>query len=147
MATIVSGIIAILLLVLYAYAVVILARAPEAEPTEQVRTVLGLVGGLVSALVVAVLAITPSRGSGRSGEASGLAAMVSQAAGVSAAATEYVAWAYLFVWLACGVALLFRWMQATSPSQALKMAATSWLGLAVAAAYAYLGLHPSAPNG
>jgi hypothetical protein len=54
----------------------------------------------------------------------------------------YVIGAYLLVWLLCGVALLFYWMYLAAPIPALDAAAKSWLGLAVAAAYSYLGLRP-----
>lgn len=127
-----SGIIAVFLLVLYAYAIVILVRTPDQEPSPQVGTILGLVGGLVSALVVAVLAITPP------GEAVSFAF---REPGTSIAARDVVAWAYLLVWLACGAALLVFWMRTPAPAKSLASAATSWLGLAVAAAYAYRGLN------
>ncbi len=132
MAKIVSGIIAVLLLVLYAYSISVLVATPDTEPTPQVGTILSLVGGLVSALVVAVLAVTkPSER---------LASLFVDAGDVGDGAVTVVTWAYLFVWLGCGVVLLFVWLKAPMPAKSLSAAATSWLGLAVAASYAYLGL-------
>lgn len=131
MATTISGIIAVFLLILYAYAIVILVRKPDQEPYPQVGTILSLVGALVSALVVAVLAITPP------GETVSFALT---APGSSLSAVEIVTWSYLFVWLSCGAVLLFSWLRTPAPANSLASAATSWLGLAVAAAYAYLGL-------
>ena len=132
MAKVVSGIIAVLLLGLYAYAISVLVAAPDMEPTPQVGTILGLVGGLVSALVVAVLAVTkPSER---------LASLFVGAGEPGDGAVTVVTWAYLFVWLGCGIVLLFVWLKTPIPAKSLSAAATSWLGLAVAAAYAYLGL-------
>jgi hypothetical protein len=128
----VSGVIAVFLLGLYAYAIWALVSAPDKEPTQQVGTILSLVGGLVSALVVAVLA-APKPGQRAS-------SLFVDAGTSSEGAVTIVTWAYLFVWLGCGAVLLVWWMTTPVPAQALSAAATSWLGLAVAAAYAFLGL-------
>jgi hypothetical protein len=132
MAKIVSGIVTVLLLGLYVYAISVLVATPDMEPTQQVGTILSLVGGLVSALVVAVLAVT------KPGER--LASVFVKAGDSGGGAVNIVTWAYVFVWLGCGAVLLFCWMKTPVPAKSLSAAATSWLGLAVAAAYAYLGL-------
>jgi hypothetical protein len=137
LAKIVSGLIAIVLIGLYAYAVSILVSVPTNEPSPQIGTILGLVGGLVSALVVAVLAATP--------QGAHPARAFVEPAGSFDSAVSIVIWAYLFVWLGCGAILLYSWLNTEVPAKSLEAAATSWLGLAVAAAYAYLGLKkPSA---
>lgn len=132
MAKVVSGIIAVLLLGLYAYVISVLVATPDTEPTQQVATILSLVGGLVSALVVAVLGVT------KPGER--LASVFLKAGDAGDGAVTVVTWGYLFVWLACGTVLLFVWLKTPLPAKSLSAAATSWMGLAVAAAYAYLGL-------
>lgn len=119
-----------------AYAISLLVAAPGTEPSQQVASVLSLVGGLVAALVVAVLAITPAGGNP--------ARLFFGGSTSAIRAVTVIAWAYLLVWLGCGGTLLITWMGTTVPSKALGAAATSWLGLAVAAAYSYLGLKPPA---
>ena len=156
MAQAIRGVIAVFLLSLYAYAIYILVKEPTVEPISQVRTILTVVGGLVSALIVAVLAVTPPNGSPAS-------IFVDESSRFREAVT-IVTWAYVSVWLVCGGVLLYFWMTpgnaaklvdavaaipkppdaiAAAPSKTLDAAATSWLGLAVAAAYAYLGLKKS----
>ena len=148
MAQAVSGVIVVFLLGLYAHAVSILVKDPVQDPVSQVRTILTVVGGLVSALIVAVLAATPPKAPlGR--------VFVERESRLMTPVTV-VTWAYVFVWLACGGVLLYCWLTPAAclppgelqklagtipaPSKTLDTAATSWLGLAVAAAYAYLGL-------
>ena len=131
MASVVSGFIAVLLLLLYAYAISILIRHPDQEPSSQIGTILGLVGGLVSALVVAVLAITPPDES---------IAFAFGDPGKAVKAVKVVTSGYLIVWIICGVVLVVTWMRTPTPAKSLAAAATSWLGLAVAAGYTYLGL-------
>src|SRR5262245_39744174 len=132
MARAVSASIAVILLGLYAYAVAMLLASPRETPNEPVGTILNLVGGLVSALVIAALAITPP--------AENPAHLFGVVAGtrLERAASLVVA-VYLVVWLGCGVALLVRWMQVPDATPVLSAAAKSWLGLAIAAAYSYLG--------
>ena len=134
MTQLISAIIATMLLVLYAVAVVRLTRAPNTPPSEAVQTVLSLVGGLVSALVVAVLAVTPAGGSPT--HAFAAAALVPTAQAI----LEYIVGAYLVVWLGCGAWLLVTWIWVADATPALASAAKSWLGLAVAAAAGYLSL-------
>ena len=131
MPSLVSAFIAVLLLVLYAYAISILIRKPDEEPSAQIGTILGLVGGLVSALVIAVLAITAPTES---------IASAFGDPGKAERAVKIVTSAYLVVWLICGVVLVVTWMRTPTPAKSLAAAATSWLGLAVAAGYTYLGL-------
>ncbi len=47
---------------------------------------------------------------------------------------------YLLAWLICGIALVITWMRVPAVSASVAAAAKSWLGLAIAAAYAFLGL-------
>lgn len=135
MPKIVSAVIAFVLLGLYAYAVSIIYGAPTDQPSEPVITILSLVGGLVSALVVAVLAITPAR-------ANPAVVLLAPMGPTAEKIVTILTGAYLLAWLVCGVALLVKWMQVPDATKVLSAAATSWLGLAVAAAYSYFGLKP-----
>ena len=136
MAKIVPALIAVLLLVLSIYAVAVVGSDPAKVPAQSIQTVLSLVGGLVSALVVAVLAITPP---------SGNPAKAFVGKGPIPPAATLVTNAYLLAWLGCGIWLTYVWLTHSDASDVLISAAQSWLGLAVAAAYAFLGLKPSEP--
>jgi hypothetical protein len=133
MAKIVPALLAVLLLVLYVYAVVMVGLDPTKVPAQSIQFVLSVVGGLVSALVVAVLAITPP---------SGNPARAFLGKGPIPPAATLVANAYLVAWLGCGIWLMYLWLTHSNASDVLISAAQSWFGLAVAAAYAFLGLKP-----
>ena len=106
--------------------------------TSNMSATLALVAGLVSALVVAELAIT------KSGEIpkAGLLGMVSQNERKSLG--QIISIIYLFVWLVTGLAAFyfgFLIVEDDSASLAsLSNLGQSWLGVAVGAAYAYFGL-------
>jgi quinol-cytochrome oxidoreductase complex cytochrome b subunit len=135
MASIVSGVIVVFLLVLYVYAIKQLVDKPTEEPTPQVATILTLVGGLVSALVVSVLAITPP--------GDNVARVFLDSKGLLIPGLAILSWAYLGVWFLCGAALVVKWMGTKGPAQTLRNAANTWLGLAVAAGWAYFKLKPN----
>src|SRR5947208_16079587 len=103
MVQVVSGTIAVILLGLYGYAIKVLVQSPTAEPIHQIATVLNLVGGLVSALIVSVLAITPPAGNPAR----------SFLRVDPPKAVTIITWAYVGVWLVCGCVLLFFWMRTT----------------------------------
>lgn len=95
------------------------------------------VGGLVSALVVAVLGATkpgvnPSR------------ALVSENASAQVKKVgNIVVVLYLVVWAGTGLAaLIVGLMMYPDASQTLANLGTTWLGIAVAAGYAYFGIKP-----
>jgi hypothetical protein len=146
-----GGLIAIVLLGLYVYATVYSIQAAlclgppgstcttyTAELNDGVVTVLYLVGGLVAALVISVLAITDPKG------APGAGLVENTASEVLKNSVKYVTIAYIVVWVACGVAaLVVGLMKYPEAVPLLNAAAKSWLGLAVAAAYAYLNLKPA----
>lgn len=137
MTRVVSGLIAVFLLVVYAGVVAWLVwttmTGGATELSEAMKTVLTLVGGLVSALVIAVLAVTPPAGSpGR--------AFVVTGTVVERKVADGVVVSYVAVWFISGAALLVAWLMRPDASVDLAAAAKSWLGVALAAAYAYLGL-------
>jgi hypothetical protein len=102
---------------------------------------MNLIGGLVSALVIAELAVTEP---GSTPVARALVS-VSATRPTLAQAGSIVIVLYLVVWVATGLAAYvvgtMWWPQALQPLTDLGQ---GWLGLAVAAAYAYFGISPPA---
>ncbi|QJW89703.1 hypothetical protein HNV11_10085 [Spirosoma taeanense] len=141
-----GGIIAVLLLGLYAYAIIyaILAVYCSLETgctdypknlNEGINTVLTLVGGLVSALVVAELAIT------KPGDTPTARLLNTGSTPTANKTVGIIAVVYIAVWLVCGVAsLIVGYLQYPDVVPVLTASAKGWLGLAVAAAYSYLGV-------
>lgn len=138
---IVGAIIAALFLGLFGYVLIqaiLHAHELAPVPSEDAFYIMNIVGGLVSAVVVAELAITAS------GEAPvGRAFSPAAAAGTPAPGPRLLATVYVFVWLALGMAaLLFGLMNYEVRVPQLVEFAKTWLGLAIAAAYAYFGIQP-----
>jgi hypothetical protein len=140
-----GGLIALILLCLYGYAVIfavviVLNGTPE-QFTDGYVTTMSTVGGLVSALVIAELAVTEP---GKPPAARALTA----AGGVDPSATAlsrltWVTAAYLLAWVALGLAAyIVGVMQHPSVLTQLTDLGRNWLGLAVASAYAYFGIKP-----
>ena len=97
------------------------------------------VGGLVSALVVARLTITPPK------ESVGEYEHTEMTSGMRSTA-RYLTFAYLLIWLATGLAaLIIGVMLYPDINSTLRDLGTSWFGLAVTSVYTYFGLEP-APN-
>lgn len=110
------------------------AGAPVAFNTG-VTYVVTTVGGLVSALVVAQLALAAP------GESPTLARA---AAREDERLFRRLAVAYMLVWLVVGLAaLVVGTMLFPDANATLSELGTTWLGLAVAAGYAYFGLKPT----
>ncbi|MET0395463.1 MAG: hypothetical protein ABW277_01420 [Longimicrobiaceae bacterium] len=144
-----GALIAVILLGLYVYSVVVgvlvvdcvttpaCTRYPASAFTAGMVQVLTLVGGLVSALVIAELAITSP------GEQVMARALESAPSPRKQNAVKVVTAVYLLVWLGAGLAaFVVGVMQHPTVLQPLTDFGLAWLGLAVAAAYAYLGLDP-----
>ena len=154
-----GSLIAVILLGLYVYAVVTAifivncnATGGCAEPeklfTIGFANVMTIVGSLVSALVIAELAAT------KPGETPG-ARMLPGTPSVTTSSTDgstsdepgplnkAVIILYFVVWLFTGLAaFVVGWMQYPGVIQPLTDLGQAWLGLAVAAAYAYFGIDP-----
>jgi hypothetical protein len=95
------------------------------------------VGGLVSALVIAQLSVTPP------GKVPTVGSFAPETERSATAVTIVVA-LYLLAWIATGLtALVVGVMLYPKVIQTLSDIGTTWLGLAVSAAYAYFGLSPS----
>jgi hypothetical protein len=140
------GVIACILLGLYVYATTIAVLTAQCKGTsgctsytgmtEGLLTVLNLVGGLVSALVVVELAVTPV------GQAPA-ARLVGGKASTALTTVKIVALIYILVWLLCGLAsLIFGYLQYPDQVPELTASGKSWLGTAVASSYSYLGVKP-----
>ncbi len=145
----VGALIAVILLGLYVYSVILGVRVVECAAdtactrytvdsfTDGMVQVLTLVGGLVSALVIAELAIT------KPGEQPMARALDSGTSTGKQNAVKIVTAVYLVVWVGAGLAaFVVGVMQHPKVLQPLTDFGQSWLGLAVAAAYAYLGVNP-----
>jgi hypothetical protein len=149
-----GGLIAYILLLLYACSVVYMTKkviqhgiavVPIGAPSEKeplrfdpgIIYVVTTIGGLVSALVVSKLSIT------KPGEAPKF--LHSSGKGVFRGKRLYAFLnvAYLVVWLVVGlVALVVGVLIFPKSNATLGEIGTTWLGLAVASGYAYFGLEP-----
>ena len=141
-----GGIIAIILLGLYATTVVfmILDAIKGTSTTDQsgVIYIVTTIGGLVSALVVSKLTVT------KPGENPGFFEIARQPNGKQSKWVTGTAIAYLIAWLSTGLAaLIVGVMIVPDASQTLSDIGTTWLGLAVASGYAYFGINPEGNNG
>ena len=151
-----GGALAVMLLSLYTflvvYAVVIvlgLGRLTPKDFTPGMQSSLTTIGGLVAALVIAELAVTPP------GSSPGVRLFRAAPTGNGQAPAptrraKLVSWIYLLVWGVTGVAALVvgDWLQPDTPPAlpALADLGKSWFGLAVAAGYSYLGVEPGATS-
>ena len=105
------------------------------------------VGGLVSALVISQLAVTrpgenPAVLSTR--KRSFLTGKVSALPKGQEQSVNLIIGIYLVVWLAVGLlALIVGLVVISDANTALKDTGATWLGIAVAAAYAYFGIDPA----
>ncbi len=104
--------------------------------TQGATFVFTTVSGLVSALVVAVLAITiPGENPGKQ--------LAKKAPDAWSRPVEIISAFYLGCWIMAGLAaLVVGVMFFPDASATLRDAGTSWLGLAIAAGYAYFGIQP-----
>jgi hypothetical protein len=146
MKLLVGGFIALTLLGLYIYAVsraLMLVWYPgSGSLTSGDLLALTTIGGLVSALVIAELAIT------RPGDVPSVSVQA-EPGRLSRAATTAAPWViglYMIIWAGVGVtAFVVGVMQHPGVVSSLTDLGQSWLGLAVASAYAYFGLNKDEP--
>jgi len=111
------------------------ARTP-ADFNDVMAQTLTVIGGLISALVIAELAIT------KPGEAPAARML---AKGVSLSAIIVLKWVtvlYVLVWLVAGLFAFLKGMNHPKILPPFTSVGQSWLGLAVAAVYAYFGIKP-----
>lgn len=109
------------------------ATCPTVSFSEGLTYVVTTVGGLVSALVIARLSVTEP----------GKAPSVVPGTTEATTATTTIAILYLLGWMATGLtALVVGVMIYPKVNQTVSDIGTTWLGLAVSAAYAYFGITP-----
>ena len=147
--TIFGGAIAVILLGLYVYAViaalVITSCLSKGEActsynkdsfTGGMALTMATVGGLVSALVIAELAIT------KPGESPSARLLNPDPSEKAKSILKFTTFVYLAVWTLFGLlAFIIGFLLHPGVLQPLTDLGQSWLGLAVAAAYAYLGIN------
>lgn len=145
-----GALIAVILLGLYAYAVVFaisVARClatpgcsslPAERFTSGFALVLSTVGGLVSALVIAELAIT------KPGTVPAARLLPAAPSVRASSALTVLSAGYLLIWLAAGVAAFVTGtLLYPGKLQPLTDLGQAWLGLGVAAGYSYFGIKPA----
>jgi hypothetical protein len=142
-----GGLVAYILLGFYVYSTVYAIKAVQCliqsgcvgyvkDLTSGFVYVLSMVGGLVSALVVAELAVT------KPGEAPQARLLGGDGASKWVSGVVIV---YMVVWLGLGVvSFVVGFMQHPDVVPALTTSAKSWLGLAIAAVYSYFQIEPKA---
>lgn len=142
-----GGVIAVVLLGIYAWliatgAALALCSGPAcAAPAafnSAMQQALAVITGLVSALVIAELAVTPVGGTPA-------ARLLPANCGVGAKTIlHWVTVIYLVVWLVGGLAAFVIGLLRPDAVPSLTEVGHAWFGIAIAAAYAYLGIRPAA---
>jgi len=111
------------------------AQNYHARRIEGVNLILNVIGGLVSALVIAELAIT------RPGDLPTAEILQKRVARASKRVVKIVSTVFVIVWLVGGTASLVMYiLYPNAIPAALSEFAKAWLGLAIASAYSYLGI-------
>lgn len=147
--TVFGGIVVYVLLILYAGTVYYMLRTVASCPSTAscpaslpfhagLVSVVTTVGGLVSALVIAKLAVT------KPGQNPVVMRFEPETPPRQVKIVHVLAGLYLAVWLIAGLAaLVIGVMWRPGVSQTVSDLGTSWLGLAVATGFAYFGIEPS----
>lgn len=150
----IGGTLALILLGFYAYLVVYavlcalgVGNLTSDSFTPGMSSGLATISGLVAALVIAELAVTPP-GNVPVGRTFTAAPVQGQPAPAPGPAAKRITMVYLLIWLATGITayVVGDWLRdASQPDsdgvQALTDLGKAWLGIAVAAGYSYLGIH------
>ena len=148
-----GGIIALILLVFYAWAIISGACAVGHSSfqcksvvsfSEPVQYALNIIGGLISATVVAVLGAT------QHGEFPALRIFKKDFAGTVQTFAGYMPSFYILTWIVFGTFMFtfgfFLYPDNADPAPAFAAHAKAWLGTAIAAVYAYFGITPDPKN-
>lgn len=136
-----GGLLAFALLGLFVYAVVLALivannRTRTCSLNEGTAALLEAIGALVSAVVISELSVT------KPNEAPGTRLAAAWTTEKQKTVVIALASSYIVVWLLTGLALvILGWVLKPTVPQ-LASAARAWLGVAVAAAYAYFGITP-----
>jgi hypothetical protein len=141
-----SGLIALVILGIYVYffgfAYLIVDCASEAGCTTRspedfndlMANGLATIGGLISALIVAQLAVT------KPGKFPTI--LISNSSGILRRILQIVTGLYILVWVIAGIAAYIKSVHYPKVLPPFTDIGQSWFGLAVAAAYAYLRIEP-----
>ena len=152
MAKLFGGLIAVVLLGIYLHlirAAILFARctakvacSPYAPPefNPEMTQALAVVGGLVSALVIAQLAVT------KPGGVPLVSDMKEGAPDNLVRLAKLISVFYVLSWVGAGFWAFMTGMYHPKALPVLTTMGQAWLGLAVSAAYAYFGLHPAASH-
>lgn len=144
-----GGLIAVVLLGLYLHLMLLAIKValcvstagctayPDHYFNAGMEQALSIIGGLVSALVIAVLAVTPS------GEAPMARALAPDVSPWVLQTVKIVSGLYVLAWIGAGFAAFYVGLYHPKALPALTTLGQAWLGLAVSAAYAYFGLKPT----
>ncbi len=108
---------------------------------EGMAQALSVIGGLVSALVIAELAIA------KPGEAPARHTLARNASTLAVRAVSIVSVVYVLVWIGAGLAAFLVGLYHPKEVPPLTTLGQAWLGLAVSASYAYFGLRPANEGG
>ena len=140
-----GGIISIIVLIIYViligYALWLVFSVPGDDPTTDFTAVmsqaLAVIGGLISALIISVLAVN------KKGEAIGkhlFRAVTDENLKIK---LESLVKIYISIWIVIGLIAFFVSLFHPEQVPSLTTLGQAWLGLAVSASYAYFGLEPS----
>jgi hypothetical protein len=110
---------------------------PASYFNEGMAQALSVIGGLVSALVIAELAVA------KPGEAPARRALAQDASIRLVRTVSIVATIYVLVWIGVGLTAFLVGLYHPKAVPALTTLGQAWLGLAVSSAYAYFGLKPA----
>jgi len=148
MKSIFGGLIAVILLGIYIHlikvAIKVVYCVSDAACTEFPATLfnegmaqaLSVIGGLVSALVIAELAVA------KPGEPLAVRTFSEGASQTAVKFTSIVAACYVLVWIGAGLTAFIVGLYHPKELPALTTLGQAWLGLAVSSAYAYFGIKP-----
>lgn len=148
MQAIFGGAIAVILLAIYVHLLRVAYLVVDCSATNGCTTypltyfndgmaqTISIVGGLVSALVIAELAIT------KPGEAPVARVLKHSASDTSKTVLRIVTMSYVLVWILAGLFTFFVGLYHPKELPVLTTMGQGWLGLAVASSYAYFGLKP-----
>ena len=136
-----GGLIAVILLGIYIHLIKVaikivycVAESGCPDFNEGMSQALSVIGGLVSALVIAELAVA------QPGEPLAKRTLSGGASSRTIQITAVVAACYVLVWIGAGLTAFMVGLYHPDKVPALTTLGQAWLGLAVSAAYAYFGI-------
>ncbi|MCX7032179.1 MAG: hypothetical protein NTU62_18970 [Spirochaetes bacterium] len=123
--------------VVYCVAATGCTEYPATYFNEGMAQALSVIGGLVSALVIAELAIA------KPGEAPARRTLAKDASPLAVRTVSIVSTIYVLVWIGAGLTAFLVGLYHPKEVPPLTTLGQAWLGLAVSAAYAYFGIKPA----